>query len=93
MVKSKEQEIKKITNQIKKKYKPEKIILFGSFAYGEATKDSDVDLFIIKKNERGENKTPPKSGQDAFRQNRPFGYLSLYPPRDKKANIAWRFFY
>lgn len=42
-------EIKKITNQIVEKYKPEKIILYGSFAYGKPTEDSDLDLLIIKK--------------------------------------------
>jgi predicted nucleotidyltransferase len=30
-------------------YKPEKVILFGSYAYGEPTSDSDLDLFIVKK--------------------------------------------
>jgi len=44
-----EKEVKKITETIVEKYKPEKIILFGSFAYGKPTRDSDVDLFIIKK--------------------------------------------
>jgi predicted nucleotidyltransferase len=29
--------------------KPEKIILFGSYAYGNPTPDSDVDLLIIMK--------------------------------------------
>ena len=29
--------------------KPEKIILFGSYAYGEPTPDSDVDLLVIMK--------------------------------------------
>lgn len=29
-------------------YKPEKVILFGSYAYGEPTKDSDIDLLLIK---------------------------------------------
>jgi predicted nucleotidyltransferase len=29
--------------------KPEKIILFGSYAYGEPTPDSDVDLLVILK--------------------------------------------
>jgi uncharacterized protein len=29
-------------------YQPEKIILFGSYANGKPTDDSDVDLFIIK---------------------------------------------
>ena len=28
--------------------KPDKIILFGSHAYGIPTKDSDIDLFLIK---------------------------------------------
>jgi len=27
---------------------PEKIILFGSYAYGNPDKESDIDLFIIK---------------------------------------------
>ena len=29
-------------------YRPEKIILFGSYAYGRPRKDSDIDLLIIK---------------------------------------------
>jgi len=29
------------------KLKPEKIILFGSYAYGKPTPDSDVDLLIV----------------------------------------------
>ena len=34
-------------------YKPEKIFLFGSFAYGQPGSDSDFDLLIIKQtNER-----------------------------------------
>ncbi|MCK4541074.1 MAG: nucleotidyltransferase domain-containing protein [Spirochaetales bacterium] len=28
--------------------KPEKIILFGSYAYGAPDKESDIDLFLIK---------------------------------------------
>ena len=44
----KEKEIQKVVDKIAKKYKPEKIILFGSFAWGKPTNDSDVDLFIVK---------------------------------------------
>lgn len=40
--------INRIVEKIKKEYKPEKIILFGSYAYGKPTKDSDIDLLIIK---------------------------------------------
>ena len=42
------EEIKKIIEQIKDKYKPKKIILFGSFAWGKPNKNSDIDLLIIK---------------------------------------------
>ena len=34
---------------IKGKFHPEKVILFGSYAYGTPTKASDIDLFIIMK--------------------------------------------
>lgn len=34
---------------IVKKIKPEKIILFGSYAHGNPNHDSDVDLFVIMK--------------------------------------------
>jgi len=29
---------------------PEKIILFGSYAYGTPNEDSDIDLFLVKDN-------------------------------------------
>lgn len=44
-----QKEIKKITRQIIKKYEPEKIFLFGSFAYGKPKENSDIDLLVIKK--------------------------------------------
>lgn len=37
------QAIKRIVTELK----PEKIILFGSYAYGNPTPDSDVDLLVI----------------------------------------------
>ena len=47
-----ENQILELTGDIIKKivsgYSPKKIILFGSLAYGTPTKDSDVDLLIIK---------------------------------------------
>lgn len=42
-------EIEKIVRQVVGAYQPEKIILFGSYAYGVPHKDSDIDLLIIKK--------------------------------------------
>jgi predicted nucleotidyltransferase len=37
------QAIKRIVSELK----PEKIILFGSYAYGNPTPDSDVDLLVV----------------------------------------------
>jgi len=42
-------EIDKIIRQIVAAYQPEKIILFGSYAYGKPSADSDLDLLIIKR--------------------------------------------
>jgi predicted nucleotidyltransferase len=39
----------KAVRRLATKLKPDKIILFGSYAYGNPTPDSDVDLFIIMK--------------------------------------------
>lgn len=47
-----QKEIKKITKQIIENYNPEKIILFGSFAYGKPKPSSDIDLLIIKKSRK-----------------------------------------
>jgi len=56
-----EKEIERITAQIIEKYKPEKIILFGSASRGKFTSDSDVDFLIIK------NDTP-EYGADRIRE-------------------------
>ena len=44
-----EKEIKNITHQIIEKYKPEKIILFGSAARVKRNLNSNADFLIIKK--------------------------------------------
>jgi len=44
--------ILKIAKRIEEQYKPKKIILFGSYAHGEPTQDSDVDLLIIKNTDK-----------------------------------------
>ncbi|HZF40254.1 MAG TPA: nucleotidyltransferase domain-containing protein [Blastocatellia bacterium] len=39
--------IRKLCKRIAEAYHPEKIILFGSYAYGKPTPESDVDLLIV----------------------------------------------
>ena len=45
---SAKEDIDKIVKTIAKNYNPEKIILFGSYAYGNPTSESDIDLLVIK---------------------------------------------
>jgi len=37
-----------MVKKLAKEYAPERIILFGSYAYGTPEEDSDIDLLIIK---------------------------------------------
>ena len=37
-----------LVDKIRVEYNPEKIILYGSFAYGTPDENSDIDLLIIK---------------------------------------------
>ena len=46
---NREEIINKIVEKIKMRYQPEKVILFGSYGWGNPTKDSDIDLLIVKK--------------------------------------------
>jgi predicted nucleotidyltransferase len=41
-------DLERLLQKLISDYQPEKVILFGSYAYGNPTSDSDLDLFIIK---------------------------------------------
>ena len=40
--------VDEIIHRIISQYDPDKIILFGSYAFGRPTPDSDIDLLIVK---------------------------------------------
>lgn len=40
-----------LVDKIKKDYQPEKIILYGSYAYGKPDAESDIDFLIVKDTE------------------------------------------
>ncbi|MFB0543253.1 MAG: nucleotidyltransferase domain-containing protein [Candidatus Bathyarchaeia archaeon] len=37
-----------VIEKLRGEYRPKKVILFGSYAYGKPTEDSDIDLLILK---------------------------------------------
>jgi predicted nucleotidyltransferase len=47
MRETRQEEIKKMVELIVERFHPEKVILFGSHARGEAGPDSDVDLLVV----------------------------------------------
>lgn len=49
--KSTEKKIQEVVQKIIRDFQPDKIFLFGSWAWGDPTPDSDVDLFIVKETE------------------------------------------
>lgn len=40
-------QIQSVSEEIARRFRPDKIILFGSYAYGTPTEDSDVDLLVV----------------------------------------------
>jgi predicted nucleotidyltransferase len=40
-------EIRDLTSQIAREFSPDRIILFGSHAYGQPGNDSDVDILVV----------------------------------------------
>lgn len=40
--------ILRVVDKLRTEYAPEKIILYGSYAYGKPTEESDIDLLVIK---------------------------------------------
>lgn len=48
--------ILKITEKIREGYRPEMIVLFGSYAQGRPGPDSDIDLLVIKDSKQRRDK-------------------------------------
>ncbi|MBU2579174.1 nucleotidyltransferase domain-containing protein [Patescibacteria group bacterium] len=79
-----QKELKKITKAIVEKYKPEKIILFGSLVWGKPNKDSDVDLFIIKKTSESIREFSRKIDGSIFPRPFPLDIIVSTPQQVKK---------
>lgn len=77
----------KYINQIVKnlkKYKPKRVILFGSRAWGKPGKDSDIDLLIIKKTKQNPYKRIPEARSYLHDVDQAFDLLVLTPAEVEK---------
>jgi uncharacterized protein len=64
--------IEKLCERIAHEFRPEKIILFGSYAYGNPTPDSDVDLLVVM----------PYSGSALHKAGEILSQLQVWMPVD-----------
>ena len=80
-------EINAVVKRIAEKFDPERIILFGSYAYGAPQSYSDVDLLVVLK-----TKERPLAKQLEISRAlspHPFGMdILVYAPREIKSRIT-----
>ena len=79
--------INEIVRQIVAKFRPHKIIFFGSYAYGTPRPESDVDLLVVME-------TPLREAQQAIQICQQIDYLFgldllVYTPRNLAQRLAW----
>jgi len=79
--------LRAITKRIVENIHPEKIILFGSYAYGEPTLDSDIDLLVIMRNRK--RSIENAMAIDKLFSNRRFGMdILVRKPQELNARLS-----
>jgi predicted nucleotidyltransferase len=51
----KEADIADYVKELAREFSPEQVVLFGSYAYGKPTRDSDVDLLVVMNHRKRKN--------------------------------------
>ena len=88
MAKTFSSKIKELTEKIVKDYNPEKIILFGSYAWGKPNPDSDVDLFIVKESRKTQIDRMRELRMKLIGNNFPPMDLLIYTPKELDRRLA-----
>ena len=86
-----QKKIKQIAAKIARDYKPEKIILFGSHAWGKPNPDSDVDLLVIKHTKNARDLSRKIDGS-IFPRPFPIDLLVLTPSQVEQRKKTGDFF-
>lgn len=79
--------IREFCDRIAEQFRPEKIILFGSYARGTATADSDVDIVVIMPCEPSQFRLSVKILQ-AIRRDFPLDLIAR-TPEDVERRMEW----
>lgn len=89
MSKALKKDIQIITETIKIKYRPDKIILFGSAARGEFEEGGDIDFFIIKQTRLPRHHRPTEIFHllRGIERETPVDFI-IYTPQELKRRLA-----
>src|SRR4051812_26840202 len=82
--------IQRVANEIARRFRPQRIILFGSYAYGSPNEHSDVDLLVLIKGRRVHDRALE------IRQQIDFDFpvdLLVRSPDEYKRRISWGDFF
>ena len=84
--------IKKAVHKIVRNYKPQKIILFGSYAWGKPTENSDVDLLVVKNSKKRKSERAAEIRRKIFPTDIPLDIL-VYTPKEIERRLAMKDFF
>lgn len=73
---------------VAREFRPRKIVLFGSYAYGKPTKDSDVDLLVIMRRTRDRGERMSVRIRHAIPRDFPLDLL-VRTPSDVAKRLRW----
>lgn len=80
-------QIRAYATEVARLFRPRRIILFGSYAYGKPTRDSDVDLLVVMPH-RGSG--PEQATRIRLSVRAPFPMdLLVRSPRKIRQRLAW----
>src|SRR5450759_3012363 len=84
--------IRAFCTAVAKRFQPRKIILFGSYAYGKPTEDSDVDLLVVMNRTRYRGERMSLRIRLAVQRDFPMDLL-VRTPADVKKRLRWGDFF
>jgi len=82
-------QIRRYCEAIAREFKPQRIILFGSYAYGSPTNDSDVDVLVIIPRRRTRSRRPSLAIRRRVNAGFPVDIL-VREPREIAKRLRWR---
>ena len=83
----KNDKVKEVVDQIKAFFHPQKIVLFGSYAWGDPAEDSDIDLFLVMDSDLRRDERA-RQVQEIF-SDRTFPLdIIVYTPKELEESLA-----